>query len=104
MFGRFPCRSQSHRGVSRRRARGRHGRRRASSGAPATVLRVGIGSRGGVEHAGAVCLAETSSPARFGRPEPIAPPCPVFVSLTCGGRLSVREREREQRDLLFSEF
>ena len=63
MLSRFPCQSQSCRGVSRRRARGRHGRRRAPSGAPATVLRVGIGSRGGVEHASAVSLVGASPPA-----------------------------------------
>ena len=86
--------------MSRHRARGRHGRRGAFSGAPAAVLRVGIGSRGGVECFGAVRLAGVSPPARFGRPELTALPCPVFVSLTCGGRMSVRE-ERENREILY---
>ena len=62
MLSRFPCRSQSRRGVSRRRARGRHGRRGASSGVPAAVLGVGIGSQGVVGHAGAVRLVGASPP------------------------------------------
>ena len=65
MLSRFPCQSQSCRGVSRRRARGRHGWRGACSGAPTAVLRAGIGSRGGVDRAGAVRLAGTSPLARL---------------------------------------
>ena len=102
MFGRFPCRSQSHRGVSRRRARGRHGRRRASSGASATILRVGIGSRGGVDHAGAVCLAEASPLVRLAGRSWLRRYVPYSVSLTSGAWLSVRERE--QGDFVFSKF
>ena len=83
--------------MSRRRARGRHGRRGASSGAPAAVLGVGVDSRGSVGHAGMVRLAGASPPARFGRPESTAPPCVLFMSLMSGAWLSVRERERTVR-------
>ena len=46
---------------------GHHGRRGASSGVPAAVLGVGIGSRGHVDHDGTVCIAGVSPSARFGR-------------------------------------
>ena len=104
MFGRFPCRSQSHRGVSRRRARGRHGRRRASSGAPATVLRVRIGLRGGVDHAGAICLAKASPLVRLAGRSWQRRRVPCSVSLTSGAWLSVREERENNEILLFSEF
>ena len=82
--------------------RGRHGWRGASSGAPAAVLRVGIGSRGGVDHAGAVRLAGTSPPACFGRPEPIAPPCVLCcVADMRGPVVSEREGERTERFVIF---
>ena len=71
---------------------------------PATVLRVGIGSRGDVDHDGAVHFAGVSPSVCFGRPESVAPPRSLSVSLTCGSCLSAREREREQGDFLFSGF
>ena len=104
MLGRFPCRSQSHQGVSRRHAHGRHGRRGASFGAPAAVLRAGIDSWGSIDHAGAVYLVGASPPVYFGRPVMAAPPCPLFVSLTNGPKLSVREEEENSDVLIFSEF
>ena len=61
---------------------------------PATVLRVGIGSRGDVGHDGAVHLAGVSPSARFGRPKSAAPPCALFWVADMRGRV-VRERERE---------
>ena len=81
--------------MSRRRARGRHGRRGAFSGVLVAVLRVGIGSRGGVDHAGAVCLAKTSPSARLAGQSWQRRRVSCVVSLTCGDQLSVRERERE---------
>ena len=90
--------------MSRRHARGRHGRRRASSGVPATVLRVGIGSRGGVDHAGAVCLAKTSPSARLAGQSWQRRRVPCSVSLTIGAWLSVREERENNEILLFSEF
>ena len=81
----------------------RHGRRRAHSKAPAAILRAGVDLRGSVGHAGVVYLAGASPPAHFGRPVMDVPPCSVFVSLTCGGRLSVRERENSEI-LLFLNF
>jgi len=86
--------------VSRRRARGRHGRRRVSSGAPATVLRVGIGSRGGVDHVGAVCLAKASPLVRLAGRSWQHRRVPCSVSLTSGAWLSVRE-EGENREILY---
>ena len=82
--------------------RGHHGRRGASSGVPATVLRVGIGSRGDVDHGGVVHLAGVSPSARFGRPESAAPPCALFWVADMRGRV-VRERERvsTERFLIF---
>ena len=74
------------------RHRGRHGWRGASTGVPATVLRVGIGSQGDVDHDGAVHLAGVSPSARFGRPESAAPPCALFWVADMRGRI-VRERE-----------
>ena len=90
--------------MSRRRARGRHGRRGAFSGVLVAVLRVGIGSRGGVDHAGVIRLTGASPPARLAGQSWQRRRVSWVVSLTCGDRLSVREREREQRDLLFSKF
>ena len=87
----FPC----HRGC--------HGWRRASSGASTAVLGVGVGSWGSVGHVGTVCLAGASLPACFGRPESTAPPRVLFMSLTSGAWLSVRERENSEI-LLISEF
>ena len=104
MLGRFPYRSQSRRGVSRRHARGRHGRRRASSGVPATVLRVGIGSRGGVDLAGAVCLGEVSPSARLAGRSWQRRRVPCSVSLTSGAWLLVREEGENREIFLFSEF
>ena len=46
----------------------RHGRRGPSSGVPTAVLRTVIDSYDGVDHFGAIRLAEDSSSARFGRP------------------------------------
>ena len=77
---------------------GRQGRRGASSGASAAVLCVGVDLRGSVGHAGTVHLGGASSPARFGRPESTAPPCVLFMSLTSGAWLSVREEE-ENREI-----
>ena len=57
-----------------------------------------------VDHVGAVCLAGVSPPACFGRPVMAAPPCPLFVSLTNGPKLSVREEEENIEVLIFSEF
>ena len=71
---------------------------------PATVLRLGIGSRGDVDHDGAVHLAGVSPSTRFGRPESAAPPCALFGSLTCGARSSERERERESENREISYF
>ena len=85
------------------RHRGHHGRHGASSGVPATVLRVGIGSRGDVDHDGAVHLAGVSPSTRFGRPESAAPPCALFWVADMRGWV-VSEREREQGDFLFSGF
>ena len=51
---------------------------------PAVVLRVGLGSRGVVDHDGVVRLAGVSPSAHFGRPVMAAPPCSVSVSLTSG--------------------
>ena len=67
---------------------------------PATVLRVGIGSRGDVDHDGAVHLTGVSPSARFGRPESAVPPCALFGSLTCGAGSSKRERVSTERFLI----
>ena len=68
----------------------------------ATVLRVGIGSRGDVDHDGAVHLAGVSPSARFVLPESAAPPCVLFWVADMRGRV-VRERERvsTERFLIF---
>ena len=67
-------------------------------------MRVRLGSRDVVDHVGAVRLAGVSPSARFGRPVMAAPPCPLFVSLTNGSKLSVREEEENSEVLIFSEF
>ena len=63
-------------------------------------MRVGLGSRDVVDHVGAVRLAGVSPSAHFGRLVMAAPPCPLFVSLTNGPKLSVRE-EGENREILY---
>ena len=67
---------------------------------PATVLRVGIGSRGDVDHDGAVHLAGVSPSTRFGRPESAAPPCALFWVADMRGQV-VKERESEYREILY---
>ena len=57
-----------------------------------------------VDHVGAVRLAGVSSSACFGRPVMAAPPCPLFVSLTNGPKLSVREEEENSEVLVFSKY
>jgi len=67
-------------------------------------MRVGLGSRDVVDHVGVVRLAGASPPARFGGPVMAAPPCPLFMSLMNGPKLSVREEEENSKVLIFSEF
>ena len=57
-----------------------------------------------VDHVGAVCLAGVSPSARFGQMVMAAPPCPLFVSLTNGPKLLVREEEENSEVLIFYEF
>ena len=71
---------------------------------PATVLRVRIGSRGDVDHDGAVHLAGVSPSTRFGDRSQRHHRALCFGLLTCGAGSSVREREREEGDFLFSGF
>ena len=67
---------------------------------PATVLRVGIGSWGDVDHDGAVHLAGVSPSTHFGRPELAAPPCALFWVADMRGRV-IRERESEYREISY---
>ena len=52
--------------------------------------------RGGVDHAGVVCLAGASPPACFGRPVMAAPPYALCCVTNERDRLSVRERENSE--------
>ena len=71
---------------------------------PAAFLKSGIDSWGRVGHTGAVRLVEASLLAHFGRPVMAAPPGPLFVSLTNGSKLSLREEEENSEVLIFYEF
>ena len=59
-----------------------------------------MGSRGGVEHAGAVCLAGASLSARLAGWSWQRRRVPCSVSQASGAWLSVRE-ERENREILY---
>ena len=68
---------------------------------PATVLRVGIGSRGDVDLDGAVHLAESRRRRVLADQSQRHRRALCFGSLTCGAGSSKRERESEYREISY---